>query len=93
MLEKILKSNKFLFSAILLGILIKIFQDEINSIPLISYYSEQLPLLKNILRAAPIMFIAIPITIFGEKSSKRRKWFQFQIFCNVIYIGTHNRNK
>ena len=73
MLEKILKSNKFLFSAILLGILIKIFQDEINSIPLISFYSEQLPLLKNFLRAAPIMLIAIPITIFGEKSSKRRK--------------------
>ena len=73
MLKKFLKSNKFLFSAILLGILIKIFQDEINSIPLISYYSEQLPLLKNILRAAPIMFIVIPITIFGEKSSKSRK--------------------
>ena len=73
MLEKILKSNKFLFSAILLGILIKIFQDEINSIPFISYYSEQLPLLKNIFRVIPIMLVAIPLTIFGENWSKKKK--------------------
>ena len=73
MLEKILKSNKFLFSAILLGILIKIFQDEINSIPFISYYLEQLPLLKNIFRVIPIMLVAIPLTIFGENWSKKKK--------------------
>ena len=73
MLEKILKSNKFLFSAILLGILIKIFQDEITSISLISYYSEKLPLLRNFFRAAPIMLIAIPLIIFGENWSKKKK--------------------
>ena len=73
MLEKILKSNKFLFSAILLGIFIKIFQDEINSIPFISYYLEQLPLLKNIFRVIPIMLVAIPLTIFGENWSKKKK--------------------
>ena len=73
MLEKILKSNKFLFSAILLGILIKIFQDEINSIPFISYYLEQIPLLKNIFRVIPIMLVAIPLTIFGENWSKKKK--------------------
>ena len=73
MLEKILKSNKFLFLAILLGILIKIFQDEINSIPFISYYLEQLPLLKNIFRVIPIMLVAIPLTIFGETWSKKKK--------------------
>ena len=72
MLEKILKSNKFLFLAILLGILIKIFQDEINSIPFISYYLEQLPLLKNIFRVIPIMLVAIPLTIFGETWSKKK---------------------
>ncbi len=73
MLEKILKSNKFLFSAILLGILIKTFQDEITLIPVISYYSEQLPLLKNILRAIPNALIIIPLIIFGENWSKKRK--------------------
>ncbi len=73
MLEKILKSNKFLFSSILLGILIKIFQDEITLIPVISYYSEQLPLLKNILRAIPNALIIIPLIIFGENWSKKRK--------------------
>ena len=73
MLERILKSNKFLFSAILLGILIKIFQDEITLIPVISYYSEQLPLLKNILRVAPIALITIPLIIFGENWSKKKK--------------------
>ena len=73
MLEKILKSNKFLFSAILLGILIKIFQNDINSIPFISYYSDQLPLLKNIFRFVPIVLVAIPLTIFGENSSKKKK--------------------
>ena len=75
MLEKILKSNKFLFSAILLGILIKIFQNDINSIPFISYYSDQLPLLKNIFRFVPIVLVAIPLTIFGENSSKKKKGF------------------
>ncbi len=73
MLEKILKSNKFLFSAILLGILIKTFQDEITLIPVISYYSEQLPLLKNILRAIPNALIIIPLIIFGENWSKKRR--------------------
>tara|TARA_Y100000746_G_C15224011_1_gene334568 strand:- start:217 stop:438 length:222 start_codon:yes stop_codon:yes gene_type:complete len=73
MLENFLKSNKFLFSAILLGILIKIFQDEIISIPVIFYYSEQIPLLKKVLSAGPIMLVAIPLTIFCENSLKKRK--------------------
>ena len=73
MLEKILKSNKFLFSSILLGILIKIFQDEITLIPVISYFSEQLPLLKNILRIAPNALVIIPLIIFGENWSKKKR--------------------
>ena len=73
MLEKFFKSNKFLFSAIFLGILIKIFQEQITLIPVISFYSEKFSLLKNILRAAPIMLIAIPLTIFGENWSKKKK--------------------
>ena len=81
MLEKILKSNKFLFSAILLGILIKIFQDEINSISLISYYSEKLPLLKNFLLAAPIMLIAIPLKFLVRIGQKRKS----NLFSEFFY--------
>tara|TARA_A100001035_G_C27383301_1_gene321006 strand:- start:177 stop:416 length:240 start_codon:yes stop_codon:yes gene_type:complete len=76
---KISKSKGFLFSAIclLLGILIKIYREEITLIPAISYYSALRISIKVILLVLSNLLIVSSIIIlnesFNEKSSKKRK--------------------
>ena len=72
MIEKILKSNKFLLLAIFVGLLIRFNEVHISSIPIIANLSEQYSVVGHILKKIPTMLIFIPLIIFGENSFMKK---------------------
>ena len=72
MIEKILKSNKFLLLAILVGFVIGWNEVHISSIPIIANLSEEYSAVGHILKTIPRMLVGIPLIIFLENSSKKK---------------------